>query len=82
MRPLGSSSRASADSPGCELREALREQRVEPGQAIGAGDGDDIPIGEVDDGASACLTLDECALLAQRVAVVLRRVADGTGEAT
>ncbi len=75
-RPVGSSSRVSADSPGCELRDRLRGERVEPGQPVLARDGEHRAVGQVDDGLTGCKPL----LLAERVAVVLRRGADGARE--
>src|SRR5690606_36680784 len=60
---------------GRELRDRLCRERVEPAEPVGARDGDDLAVGEVDDGGTGC----EGPLFADRVAVVLGRVADGAG---
>ena len=49
----GSSRRVSAESPGARPVERLRGERVEPAQAVGAGDREHVAVGEVDDGAPA-----------------------------
>ncbi len=62
-RPFGSRSRVSADWPGAS----------DPGEAVGAGDGDDAAVAEVDDRAAR----GEHPLLGYRVAVVRRDRGDG-----
>ena len=57
-------------------RERLRGQRVEPGQAIRTGHGDDATVAEMDHGLPGGQQL----LFAQRIAVVLGRVTDRPGQ--
>src|SRR5690606_37056604 len=60
---------------GGELRDRLRGERVEEAQPVGAGDRHDVTVGEVDDGSPG----RQRPLFADRVAVVLGRLAHSTG---
>ena len=78
-RVFDASARVEQESLGRHARreagEALRRERVEPGEPVGPGHRDHGPVRQVDDGGPGC----ELPLLTERVAVVLGRGTDRAG---
>ena len=65
---LGAQDERLGRGPRRQRRQVLGRHRVQPGEPVRTGDGDDAPVREVDGGEA----LDEQALLAQGIAVVGR----------
>ncbi|CAM5227171.1 hypothetical protein SVIOM74S_03016 [Streptomyces violarus] len=64
--PVGGQDQRLGGLSGRQFADVLGEQQVQPAQPVLAGDGDDPPVGEVDETGA----VGEGALLAEQIAVV------------